>query len=268
MRKAEAYRAEKALVLFTMVVGVLGFWSIYVGERADPQPHHHLHLLTTFGWMGLLLIQLSLLSRRQPRVHRRIGLAVLFAAPLLLASVALLTVHSAHRGLVSGEGDFLIVQNVLGTFWLAAMLVLAFVFAKRRKLHGAFLMSTLILFLGPALFFALLAFAPPFRIEGPETFYRFGLAAMTGQAVILLIALGFFFRDRRNNWPYLLAAASFLVAEGLKQWLTGAELIDPLTRFTGELSRGWAFAIGFLLLLAILAMRLRPNFVGPRLASA
>lgn len=91
---------------------------------------------------------------------------------------------------------------------------------------------------------------------------------MTGQAIILVIALGFFLKDRRNNWPYLLAAASFLAAEGLKVWLTGAKLIDPLTRFTGELSRGWAFAVGFLLLLAILAMRLRPNFSPSRLASA
>ena len=261
MRADYSYRAEMALVFFTMGVGLLGFRSIFVGERADPQPHHVLHIVTTFGWMGLLLTQLILLARKRRSDHRRIGLAVLFAAPLLLASVAFLTVHSAHRGLTSGEGDFLIVQNVVGTLWLAVTLVLAFVFAKRRKLHGAFLMSTLILFLGPALFFALLAFAPPFRIEGPDTFYRFGLVAMTGQGIILLIAIAYFLRDRRNNWPYLLAAASFLIAEGLKAWLTGADLIDPLTRLTGELGRGWAFAVGFALLLAILAARLRPNFM-------
>lgn len=266
MRKATSYRAEMVLVLFVMAVGLLGFWTIYVGEAADPRPHHHLHLVTTFGWMALLLTQLVFLSRGQPSAHRRLGLAVLMAAPLLLASVAFLTVHSAHRGIVSGEGDFLIVQNVLGTLWLAAMLALAFIFVKRRKLHGAFLMSTLLLFLGPAIFFALLAFAPPFRIEGPETFHRFGLAAMTGQLVILAIALTFFLMDRRNNWPYLLAASSFLAAEALKLWLTRSGLIDPLTRFIGEMSQGWTFTVGFVLLLAILAVRLRPAFTAPTTA--
>ncbi|UUR09512.1 hypothetical protein [Sphingomonas glaciei] len=239
-------------------------FTIYAGEGANPQRHHHLHLATTFGWMGLLLAQLLLLSRGRTTVHRRIGLVVLIAAPLL-ASVALLTVHSAHRGIQSGEGDILIVQNVLGTFCLAAMLALAFIFAKRRKLHGAFLMSTLLLFPGPALFFALLAFAPPVRIEGPETFYRFGFAAITGQGLIPVIPAYFFVRDRRNNWPYLLAAGGFLAAEALKVWLTQARLIDPLTRLTGELSQGWAFAIGLMLLLAI-GLRLQPKSVEAKTA--
>lgn len=259
MRRVKPYRAQIVLVLAAMLVAVLGFWQIYVGPGADPQPRHHLHVVTTFAWMGLLLAQLLLLVKGRPVVHRRIGLAVLLAAPPLLGSVTLLTVGSAHRGLVSGEGDFLIVQNILGTILLATFLVLAFVFRKRRKLHGAFLMSTLLLFLGPALFFALLAFAPPFRIEGPETFYRFGTAAMTGQAIVTAIAVAFYLLDRRNNWPFLLAAAAFLVGEGLKAWLATQQLIDPLTRFTGSLSQAWAFAVGFVLLGGMLAAMLLPQ---------
>ena len=208
--------------------------------------------------MALLLGQLILLRRGRPKDHRRIGLAVVVAAPPLLGSVALLTVGSAYRGWTSGEGDFLIVHNILGTFWLGAFLVLAFVFRARRRLHGAFLMSTLLLFLGPALFFALLSFAPPFRIEGPDTFYRFGTAAMTGQAIILLIAVAFFYRDRRNNWPYLVAAISFQIGEALKLLLGKQDLIDPLTRFTASLSQAWAFATGFGLLVAFLFVILRP----------
>lgn len=255
----KSYLAEFALVLATMIVAVLGFWAIYAGPEADPQPRHHLHLITTFAWMALLFVQLVLLSRGKSIHHRRIGQAVVLAAPPLLGSVALLTVGSAYRGWTSGEGDFLIVQNILGTFWLGAFVALAFVFRKRRALHGAFLLSTLLLFLGPALFFALLAFAPPFQIEGPETFYRFGTAAMTGQAIILVIAVVFFFRDRRNNWPYLLAAISFQVGEGLKLWLSRNDLIDPLTRFTGSLGQGWAFATGFGVLLILLLASVRPE---------
>lgn len=258
MPGSKTYRAEIALVLATMVVAVLGFWTIYVGPDTDAQPHHHLHLVTTFVWMTLLLVQVILLHRGKSVQHRRVGQAVLLAAPPLLGSVALLTVGSAFRGWSSGEGDFLIVQNIIGTFWLGGYLVLAFLFRKRRLLHGAFLMSTLLLFLGPALFFALIAFAPPFRIEGPDTFYRFGTAAMTGQVIILAIAVAIFLRDRRNNWPYMLAALSFQVGEALKLWLQNADLIDPLTRFTASLSQGWAFAIGFGLIVVFLAASLSP----------
>jgi hypothetical protein len=91
---------------------------------------------------GLLLVQLRFLDNRRRRTHRKLGLAVLAAAPMLVATTAMLSVHSAHRGLVSGEGDFLIVQNVMGTVWLAILVGLAFLFKKRRKLHAALLLST------------------------------------------------------------------------------------------------------------------------------
>ena len=57
------YVAEFAFLGFTIVVAVLGFWDLYFGPRAAPQPHHHLHLATTYAWMALLAAQLVLLSR-------------------------------------------------------------------------------------------------------------------------------------------------------------------------------------------------------------
>ena len=259
MARYKPYAAEFLLLGTTMVVGLLGFWNIYFGQGADPQPHHYLHLATTYIWMGLLLTQLLLLASGKRAEHRRWGLAVLAAGPLLVASVALLTVHSASSALASGEEDFLVVQNVFGTFWLAVIILLAFVLKKRRKVHGALLFSTLVLFLGPALFFVLLAYAPPFRIEGPETFYRFQAAAMTGQAIILAIVLLLFFKDRRHNWPYLFAAASFLLAEALKALLTRLELIDPLTRLVGAPSQASTFLIAFAIVAALLATTVLPT---------
>lgn len=258
MGRYKPYAAELLLILLTVVVGVLGFWSIYVGPRADPQPHHHLHVATTFGWMGLLVAQIALLARGKWASHRRLGLAVLFAGPLLVASAALLTVHSARSALASGEEDFLIVQNVLGTLWLALILFMAFALKKRRKVHGALLSSTLVLFLGPALFFTLIAFAPPFRIEGPETFYRFQTAGMTGLAIILFVVLLLFAKDRRNNWPYLLAAASYLVGEVGKAMLARLDLIDALTRTVATPSETAAFLIALAIMLALLVRTVRP----------
>lgn len=253
MARMGRYTAEFTLLGLTMVIGLLGFWDIYLGADARPQPHHHLHLAVTYLWMALLLAQLVLLVRGDRSLHRSFGLAVLVAGPLLVAMAAFLTVHSAHRAIESGQDDFLIVQNIVGTIWLGLMLSLAFIFKKRRRLHGACLFSTLILFLGPALFFVLIIWAPPFRIEGPDTFYRFGMAAMTGQAIVLGIALLLLLKDRRNNWPYLLAAASFAIAEGVKAWLTAAGLIDPLTRTAAVPDQTATFALAFAITAALLA---------------
>lgn len=254
-----SYRLDYALIAAVAVISLLGFWTIYVGPRADPQPHHHLHLATAFLWMGLLLVQLRLIDKGSRRTHRKLGLVALVAAPLLVATTAMLSVHSAHRGLVSGEGDFLIVQNVMGTIWLALLILLAFVFKKRRRLHAGFLLSTLLLFMGIALFFALIAFAPPFRIEGPETFHRFQTAAMTGQAVTLAVGLLFFSRDVRNGWPFLLAPLSFLANEAIRVVLTQSDLIDPLTQTVGSMSQPLTFVGTFALLAAALAATALPT---------
>lgn len=258
MGRYRPYAAELLLILLTTVVGVLGFWDIYAGPRADPQLHHHLHVATIFGWLGLLVAQISLLARGKWASHSRLGLAVLAAGPLLVASAALLTVHSARSALASGQEDFLIVQNVLGTFWLALILFMAFALKKRRKVHGALLSSTLILFLGPALFFTLIAFAPPFRIEGPETFYRFQTALQTGLAVILLVVLLLFLKDRRNNWPYLLAAASYLFGEVGKAMLGRLDLIDPLTRALATPTELAAFVIALAIMAGLLIRTVLP----------
>lgn len=250
---------EFGLIFAVIAISVLGFWSIYFGADADAQPHHHLHIATAFTWLGLLLAQLFLIAKGDWRLHRKAGLAVLVAAPLLVATSAMLSVHSAHKGLVSGQGDFLIVQNVMVTIELALFIFLAFLFKNRRQLHGSMLTSTSILFMGIALFFALISFVPQFRIEGPETFYRFQTAAMTGQVICLAVGLLFFIRDWRNGWPYLLAGLCFLFNEVIRAWLTQSGLIDPLTQFVGTMSQPVTFIASFALLFSLLAATALPS---------
>lgn len=117
-------------------------------------------------------------------------------------------------------------------------------------------------------FFALIAFAPPFRIEGPETFYRFQTAAMTGQAITLAVGVLFFVRDMRNGWPFLLAPISFGFNEGIRILLTGRGLHEPLTQAVGGMSQVLTFVGTFALLLAVLAATALPAARARRLAPA
>jgi hypothetical protein len=259
MKGVRQYRPEFGLIAAAMLISVLGFWDIYFGADAAAQPHHHLHIATAFIWMGLLLAQLTLIASGSRRKHRKVGLAVLVAAPLLVATTAMLSVHSAHKGLTSGEGDFLIVQNVMGTLELGLFIFLAFLLKKRRQLHGSLLLSTTILFLGIALFFVMISFVPQFRIEGPETFYRFQMAAITGQTISFTVGFLFFVRDRRNGWPYLAAGCCFFFNEAVRSWLTNRTLIEPLTERVGSMSQPLTFVAAFALMLLLLATTALPR---------
>jgi hypothetical protein len=258
MQRFGRYGLEFGLIAAVMLAGVLGFWNIYFGAGAKVQPHHHLHLAVVYVWLGLLLTQLTLIARGSRKTHRKVGLAVLAAGPLLVATSAMLAVHSAHKGLVSGEGDFLIVQNVMGTVELGLLIFLAFLLKARRQLHGALLLSTCLVFLGIALFFVLIGFVPQFRIEGPETFYRFQTAGIAGQSITLAVGFLFFLRDRRNGWPYLATGLCFFLNEAIRSLLASADLIDPLTELVGSMSKPVTFVGAFAVMLALLAATALP----------
>jgi hypothetical protein len=253
MRNLTQYAAEYLLIAAVTVTSILGFWAIYFGAGADPQPHHHVHVVTVFIWLGLLLFQLTMIGQRRFATHRKVGLVVLIIGPLLGATTAMLSVHSAHKGIVSGNGDFLIVQNVMVTMELGLLILLAFVLKKHRKLHASLLLSTTILFLGIAVFFTLISFVPQFRIEGPETFDRFQTAGMMGQAICLAVGFALFIKDVRNGWPFLLAGFFHTLNELINASLTSVNLIEPLTAIVGSLSQPYTFAATFIVLFSLLA---------------
>ena len=265
MKRVGHHIFELALLAAVILISVAGFWNIYFGVDAEPQPHHHLHFATVFIWMGLLLAQLILIVRRSYQVHRKIGLAVLVAGPLLVATTAMLAVRSAHKGLVSGEGDFMIVQNTMAPLELGLLIFLAFLFKNRRKLHGSLLMSTTVVFMGIALVFALISFVPPFRAEGFDpTFDGFRMAGIAGQVTSLFVGLLFFIRDPRNGWPFLAAGFCFPFNDAIYFLLTSLGLIDPLTEFVGSMNQLLTFVATFMLIFALLAATALPTLRQPR----
>ncbi len=253
MKAIKPYFFEFLLIAIVMALTVTGFWSIYFGTDSSPNLYHHAHLATNSIWLLLLLVQVSFIARHDFRQHRKIGLSIFLFAPLLVATTALLSVHSARKGLISGKGDMLIVQNVMVTLELGLIIVLAFLLRKRRKLHGAFLLSTTILFMGIALFFTLISFVPAFKIEGPETFYRFTTAAITGQCICLLVSFVFLIKDFRNGWPFLFVSLFFIMNELIRSFLAERKLIQPLTEFVGALSQPVTFVGCFVVLAVLLA---------------
>ena len=261
MKTFAAYPLESFLIGTTTLLTLSGFWNTYFGVESDASSFHHLHIATNLIWLSLLICQLSLAGNGNYATHRKMGLCVLGTAPLLVASAALLSVESARKGIVSGRGDFMIVQNVMGTLELALIIILAFALRRRRQLHASFLVSTALLFMGIALFFSLIGLVPGFRIEGPETFHRFGTALATIQYTSLAVGLLFCAKNPRHGWPFLLVGSFSLLNEFIKSWLTQRDLIRPLTESVGSVNHSLAFVGSFLFVLLALTATgiLRPS---------
>lgn len=253
MKSLRAYPLESLLVGTTTLLTIAGFWNIYFGPESHPSPYHHLHVATNLIWLLLLICQLALIGNSNYSAHRRIGLFVLLAAPLLVASATLLTVESARKGLASRQGDFMIVQNVMGTLELALIIILAFALRRRRQLHASFLVSTALLFMGIAMFFSLIGFVPGFKIEGPETVHRFGKALTTIQYASLAIGVLLFAKNPTYGWPFLLVGSFFLLNEAVKSSLTQRDLIQPLTEIVGSINQPLAFVGSLAAILTLLA---------------
>jgi hypothetical protein len=252
MKNFKKYSFEYILIFLAIFLSITGFWDIYFGINASPTAYQNLHVITLSVWLGLLLYQLNVIRKGQYAMHRKIGLCILFTGPLLFATVALLAVHSAHKGVISGKGDFLIVQNVMGAFELGLVILMAFILKKKTKLHGAFLLSTTLIFIVIALFFTLISFVPQFKIEGPETFYRFEKAAITASYIGLVIGFIFFLKDRKNGWPLLVASSFYTLNAFVNILLIKNKYIQPLTEFVGSLHQIYTFLISFILLLVLL----------------
>ena len=238
MKNFKKYIFEYLLIFTTIILTVSGFWNIFFGADAKPKPYQILHVIVNFSWLFLMLYQLSLIGNKQSQKHKRVGLSILFFGPLFFAQGVLLAVHSAHRGLVSGEGDFMIVQNVLGSIELGLIILLAFILKKRRKIHAAFLISTVVLMLGISIFFLLLAVAP-------------GLIGY-GMYITLFVGFLFFLKDRRNGWPILVCSSTFIINNFIHLILNEHGLIKPLTEFVGSLNELIMFFVSFIVLLFLL----------------
>lgn len=245
------YKLDIAFLVLTIALSLTGFSSLFTGAHAERTAYQYLHIVTSLAWLALLLFQLVLISRGRFQHHRAVGQSIFFAGPVLVATLALLTVHSAAKDADVGKADFMVVQNVMVTLELALLVFLAFVLRANRSIHGALLLNTALLFMGIALFFTLISYVPGYRAE-PGTAPRFAAAAQTISFAGGAIALLFFLRNRRAGWPWLLTG-SFFFLNGLLQMLVArADGTKPLTMLVGSIGRAPAFVLGLLIFAALL----------------
>lgn len=248
------HRFEFAFLLAVLLLAVAGFSGLYLGDHARPNGFQNLHVATSIGWLALLSTQWWVIRRRHARLHRTIGTAVYAAAPVLVGTLAMLTVHSASKAATTGRADFMVVQNVAVALEVALLLFLAILLRRQREVHGALMLGTALLFMGIALVFTLIGYVPGFRGEGPGGMPRFAEAAGVATGVVGLVGVAFYLSDRRTGWPWLLAG-SFFVLNALLQFVvasTGAT--QTLTIWVASIDRATALVLGTLVFAIALAL--------------
>lgn len=254
------YTLEILFLVVVIAVSLVGFSSLALGESPKLNGYHVLHIITNLAWLLLLLSQLVCIRQHRFHRHRTIGRSIFFAGPVLVASLTLLTVHSAAKDAARGRADILVVQNVTVALEVALLVFLAFILRRNRSVHGALLMSTALMFMAIALFFTLISYGPGYRIEGPETFGHFAEAAQASALICIVIGLLFFLKNWRTGWPWLLTSA-FFVLNGYLQFLVAqAGRTKSLTILVASIGRIPAFALGLTIFLALLlvAWRVQP----------
>jgi hypothetical protein len=125
--------------VLVIALSLAGFSSIALDEQVEFTAYHGLHSITSLAWLSLLLSQLVLIRRHRFERHRALGASIFFAGPVLVASLTLLTVHSAIRDAAAGREDMLVVQNVTFTLQVALLVFLAFILRRNRNVHGSLL---------------------------------------------------------------------------------------------------------------------------------
>ena len=243
---------EMVFLLMVIAVSLVGFSSLLLGEQPALTAYHYLHLITSLAWLLLLLGQLVLIRQRSFRRHRAIGKAVFIAGPLLIASLTLLSVHSASKRAVAGLADELLVQNVATTMEVALLVFLAFILRRNRDVHGSVMMSTSLPFMGIALFFTFISYVPRFKIEGPETFSRFAEAGQAISLILLMVGLLFFLKNWRTGWPWILTSLLFTLNALLQVFLDSTGRTKSLTELVASIGRAPAFGLSLTIFGALL----------------
>ena len=255
------YTLEIVFLVMVIPLSLVGFSSLALGERPELTVYQGLHILTSLAWLLLLLSQLVLIRQHRFDRHRAIGTSIFVAGPVLVATLTLLTVHSAAKDAVAGRVDVLVVQNVTFTLQVALLVLLAFVLRRNRKVHGSLLLSTALLFMAIALFFTFISYVPQYRIEGPETFSHFAEAAQASSLVCSLIGLLFFLKHWRTGWPWLVTTTLFFVNGSLQMLVGQTDRAKPLTVLVASIGRMPAFALCLMIFQALLwvAWRVQPG---------
>jgi FtsH-binding integral membrane protein len=140
-----------------LAIAVAGFSTTFFIPMARgafrAPPVIHVHAAIVFGWLLMLILQATLVQRRDLARHRQFGAAGALLAAGVAVTGVLVGIHATRRDIASGGDDFVVGQfvNILIEMLLFGALVAAAIAMRRdSEAHKRLLLLAAISMLGPA----------------------------------------------------------------------------------------------------------------------
>lgn len=136
------------------VLSILGFWPSYFSPTATRATFgQHFHAVAMLIWVAMLIMQPWLIRTRRRNVHRLIGRASLFLAPVLVFSALVAVEDNLARQPQPYP------PIALSFFWLglasallfAVLYTLAIIKRREMQLHARYMAATGLVFIVPGL---------------------------------------------------------------------------------------------------------------------
>jgi hypothetical protein len=137
-----------------LVAELVGFWHSERAGRAAGytlSPMAVLHATLFSGWVVLFLIQAGLVSIRHTRVHRRLGIAGVVLAAIMITTAPPLAVGLARRGLPPGDPLAFMLLIFGDLFGFAAFAAAGIYHRRRPETHKRFMLLATMSLLPPGL---------------------------------------------------------------------------------------------------------------------
>lgn len=153
------------LFVSVVVISLAGFYTTYLSFIPDMSRFDwliHLHFLAFTGWFTLIVIQPILIWRRNYALHRKLGRASYFLAPVLVITILLLVKIKVQRELpVSpGEASVTALIGLLDAISFSIYYIIAMVNQRNVRWHVAFIIAATLIVLNPGMSRLLNYFSP------------------------------------------------------------------------------------------------------------
>lgn len=186
-----------------LVITFAAFAPSYFAVLPEAPWVHHLHGITATLWIVLLITQNMTAHRRHWRWHVLSGMASLALVPLFTVGGLLVTQYTLieESPFKTLFGEALSVADIVVSVAFVAFYALALRHRRTPALHARYMLSTVILLLGPSLarFFA--NFVPGFLVRDLESLPNFGASLDASFIVATILCLALINADRRNQQP-------------------------------------------------------------------
>lgn len=195
---------------FFLIVTFAAFAPSYFIVLPDAPWVHHLHGITATLWIVLLMTQNVTAHRRRWRWHAAAGMASLVLVPLFTVGGLLVTQNTLLKDTLFRElfGEALSSADFVVSVAFVLLYVKALQYRRNPAIHARYMLSTVILLLGPSIarFFA--AYVPGFLVRSLETLPKFGAALDASFVIATGLCLYLIVKDYRDNqpvWPFVSA---------------------------------------------------------------